>query len=343
MQWSHPLPSLQPVPAQDVSSEELALPLFFNEDQPSDGSGFGWPFNGLRYGIFQFEQCPSTKRVHAQGYCQFTKELRLSALKKISKEAHWTLALGTPAQNRAYCSKLDTRIEGTEPIEFSELELATERGKSSSTKEAVFRIRSDPDFTVSNFIELFPEVWVRYPDLIARVRLANNLVGKRDIRVLFIYGKPGIGKSTFVFERYPGAYWKPPGKWWDGYSGQETVVFDDFDGSWFSCSELLRILNPFPTSVEVKGAVFNLSATNFVITSNYLPESWYRQHFVAFPDHKTAVERRINVVIQYLENQGFLRNGWSDLLRSTLQFGIVTGYENETISFHTPPPLKFVD
>ena len=117
------------------------------------------------------EQCPSTKRVHAQGYCQFTKELRLSALKKISKEAPLTLALGTPAQNRAYCSKLDTRIEGTEPIEFGELELATERGKSSSTKEAVFRIRSDLDFTVSNFIELFPEVWVRYPDLIARVRL----------------------------------------------------------------------------------------------------------------------------------------------------------------------------
>ena len=39
------------------------------------------------------EQCPSTKRVHAQGYCQFTKELRLSALKKISKEAHWTSPL----------------------------------------------------------------------------------------------------------------------------------------------------------------------------------------------------------------------------------------------------------
>ena len=187
------------------------------------------------------EQCPSTKRVHAQGYCQFTKELRLSALKKISKEAHWTLALGTPAQNRAYCSKLDTRIEGTEPIEFGELELATERGKSSSTKEAVFRIRSDPDFTVSNFIELFPsKSGSDTPTLSQESDFANNLVGKRDIRVLFIYGKPGIGKSTFVFERYPGAYWKPPEKWWDGYSGQETVVFDDFDGSWFSCSELLN-------------------------------------------------------------------------------------------------------
>ena len=90
-------------------------------------------------------------------------------------------------------------------------------------------------------------------DLIARVRLANNLVGKRDIRVLFIYGKPGIGKSTFVFERYPGAYWKPPGKWWDGYSGQETVVFDDFDGSWFSCSELLRILTPSQLQWKLKG------------------------------------------------------------------------------------------
>ena len=54
-----------------------------------------------------------------------------------------------------------------ESKEQSRLNLASSsllpsEAKSSSTKEAVFRIRSDPDFTVSNFIELFPEVWVRY-------------------------------------------------------------------------------------------------------------------------------------------------------------------------------------
>ena len=264
MQWSHPLPSLQPVPAQDVSSEELALPLFFNEDQPSDGSGFGWPFNGLRYGIFQFEQCPSTKRVHAQGYCQFTKELRLSALKKISKRPTGpsplvrlpkivpTVPSSIPESKEQ--SRLNLASSSLLPSEASPPPLKKQFSEYDLTQTLQSRISSSCSPKSGSDT-----------DLIARVRLANNLVGKRDIRVLFIYGKPGIGKSTFVFERYPGAYWKPPGKWWDGYSGQETVVFDDFDGSWFSCSELLRILNPFPTSVEVKGAVFNLSATNFVI------------------------------------------------------------------------------
>ena len=37
------------------------------------------------------------------------------------------------------------------------------------------------------------------------------------------------GKSRFVAARWPDAFWKAPeSKWWDGYSGQETVVLDDF-------------------------------------------------------------------------------------------------------------------
>ena len=33
------------------------------------------------------------------------------------------------------------------------------------------------------------------------------------------------GKSRFVAACWPDAFWKAPeSKWWDGYSGQETVV-----------------------------------------------------------------------------------------------------------------------
>ena len=33
------------------------------------------------------------------------------------------------------------------------------------------------------------------------------------------------GKSRFVAARWPDAFWKAPeSKWWDGYSGRETVV-----------------------------------------------------------------------------------------------------------------------
>ena len=44
-----------------------------------------------------------------------------------------------------------------------------------------------------------------------------------------LWGPSGTGKSRFVAARWPDAFWKAPeSKWWDGYSGQETVVLDDF-------------------------------------------------------------------------------------------------------------------
>ena len=44
-----------------------------------------------------------------------------------------------------------------------------------------------------------------------------------------LWGPSGTRKSRFVAARWPDAFWKAPeSKWWDGYSGQETVVLDDF-------------------------------------------------------------------------------------------------------------------
>ena len=43
------------------------------------------------------------------------------------------------------------------------------------------------------------------------------------------------------------------GKWWDGYSGQETVVLDDFKDYAMPLVELQRLLDWYPLWVEVKG------------------------------------------------------------------------------------------
>jgi len=42
---------------------------------------------------------------HLQGYIQFTKKTRITALKKLSPRAHWEKARGTPEENQRYCSK----------------------------------------------------------------------------------------------------------------------------------------------------------------------------------------------------------------------------------------------
>ena len=69
-----------------------------------------------------------------------------------------------------------------------------------------------------------------------------------------LWGPSGTGKSRFVAARWPDAFWKAPeSKWWDGYSGQETVVLDDFKDYAMPLVELQRLLDWYPLWVEVKG------------------------------------------------------------------------------------------
>lgn len=268
-----------------------------DEDGSLSLTNFPWP--DLRYGLYQLERCPDTGRLHLQGYAQFTKRFRLSGLKKLHPSAHWACARGTPAENEAYCTKLESRVDGTGPVRFGELEQTSSQGRSCDLQEAVLRIRSVPGYTEEQFGLDFPASWARHQDLFTRVKLLGSGNKRRDTHLVVYIGPTGVGKSTRIFEQFPDAYWKPPGKWWCGYQGQETVVFDDFDGSWFSCSDFLRILNPFPTYIEAKGHSYKLVSERFCISTNIEPRDWYRKHFEEHPAHLAAVIRRINEVVTW--------------------------------------------
>ncbi|CAL1286306.1 unnamed protein product [Larinioides sclopetarius] len=49
-----------------------------------------------------------------------------------------------------------------------------------------------------------------------------------------ITGPTGTGKTGQIRHNYDinDIYWKPHGQWWDGYSNQKVVVFDEFH-SWY--------------------------------------------------------------------------------------------------------------
>lgn len=67
-------------------------------------------------------------------------------------------------------------------------------------------------------------------------------------------------------------------KWWNGYDGEEEVIFDEFRGDSCKFSELLRILDRYPYTVEVKGGFRQLLAKKIVITSCYAPETVYKKN-----------------------------------------------------------------
>ena len=79
------------------------------------------------------------------------------------------------------------------------------------------------------------------------------------------------------------------GKWWDGYSGQETVVLDDFKDYAMPLVELQRLLDWYPLWVEVKGGSVPMMAKRYVLTSNTSPDDWY----IRADPHRT-VRRRIS-------------------------------------------------
>lgn len=103
----------------------------------------------------------------------------------------------------------------------------------------------------------------------------------------WIYGDPGIGKTYYVREKFPGCFVKPQNKWWDGYQGQDVVILDDFD-----CTVIghnLKIWSDkYSFNAEIKGSTIKPVYTKLFVTSNYLPEQLWKDDLVL----AKAVERR---------------------------------------------------
>ncbi|EZG42755.1 replicase [Gregarina niphandrodes] len=112
---------------------------------------------------------------------------------------------------------------------------------------------------------------------------------KPEVSVL--WGPPGTGKSHTARAVCDDYYVKPDGQWWDGYQGQDVVIFDDFYGS-EKYSDMLRWLSENPIKVPIKNSMTDLLATKFIITSNVEPNRWYPQI-----EDKSALMRRITQII----------------------------------------------
>lgn len=96
--------------------------------------------------------------------------------------------------------------------------------------------------------------------------------------------------SKWCNDNFPGAYWKPKGKWWDGYTGQSTVIVDDFYG-WIPLDDFLRITDRYPLLAEIKGSVAQFTARTIIFTSNIPWLQWYKTWH---PEHIAAFDRRVD-------------------------------------------------
>nr|WQA30109.1 MAG: rep protein [Cressdnaviricota sp.] len=91
-------------------------------------------------------------------------------------------------------------------------------------------------------------------------------------------------------------------KWFDGYGGERTIIFDDFCGSSLPFSTFKRVVDRYPFRVELKGSTCEMVATNFIFTTNQEPSSWWSKEVVPQPD---AIFRRIGKVVWFRSENHF--------------------------------------
>lgn len=244
------------------------------EDEPSR-----WDYT---YMIYQPERGSNGTR-HLQGYVRFASAKSLSAVKRLNARAHWEVRRGTHAQAKEYCSKEVTRAgelfeDGDEP----------EQGKRSDLDEVKARLQEGA--TEGEIADEFFGSWCRYHKAFNRYQILRQPRRSWKTEVTVIYGETGVGKSRLAQEKFPEAYWKEKGQWWDGYENHESVIIDEFYG-WIPYHQLLRLLDRYPMTVEVKGGAVNFVPKHIILTSNQQPCRWYTYDY-------PQLERRLDNIVE---------------------------------------------
>lgn len=157
-------------------------------------------------------------------------------------------------------------------------------------------------------VDRMPEMLIRFPRGIDR--LEREILAARDKPVPEVYvlwGDPGSGKSRRVRELAPDVWSVPSSggdfewKWFDGYRGQENVVFDDFEPLYQYLAPMLRWIDRYPVTVPVKGGFVNWVPRRIFITSNAPPDHWFRG---ASASRREAFFRRVTEITEMILGGG---------------------------------------
>lgn len=169
-----------------------------------------WP-EYVRYGVYQREKGEQGTE-HFQGYAEFHKTQRFSALKKWLPTAHFEPRKGTRDQARNYCMKEDTRVDG--PWEYGTW--ATQQGKRTDLDNACDTLK---DEGVRGVALKHPREFVKYHagfkalERHLRPRVNEGKFKLSDFPVSYVpitdwskvhvfWGVPGAGKTQFALAHF---------------------------------------------------------------------------------------------------------------------------------------------
>jgi hypothetical protein len=197
----------------------------------------------IQYMIAGYETCPSTGKKHIQFYIELKKKKRERTIGKIL-QCFVKQCYGTHQENVDYCTKEDRA---------GFLEVGCRSEKSTARDRQTLQDRQNKRLVRLACQSKFGEVIRRYPSYVVRSGLRNlreirsvvveNEACRRDgMMAIWLFGPPGTGKSRWARSKFPGAYYKFMDNFFQGYNGQDVIIYDDFTRQYVHEHRLLLIL-----------------------------------------------------------------------------------------------------
>lgn len=239
----------------------------------------------LVYIVAQAELCPTTKRLHIQGYLECKERwtfhrVREKVFEQYMPGACIAAARGTAAENRKYCTKDECRVAGTEPVEIGDP--SGDAGESHQPGKALDRVFADikSGSTMLEIIEKYGfGIFVRHERALKSAMCSWGAKRRCQPKIILLIGPTGSGKSRWVERNYPDRYRMTFGNggsaaWFDGYNGETVLELSEFRGQ-LQLSFMLDLLDRYQLKVQTKGGTLQCLAEVVIITSNDEPSEWY--------------------------------------------------------------------
>lgn len=242
------------------------------------------------------EVCPTTKKEHHQMWVYFKQQKGTGkrSLNQIGKlitgvGSHTESMKGSLDSNEAYCSKEGTyTCHGDKPKPGRRVDL------EDVVNDIIGNKRSVDEITLEN-----PMLYQQYGRTLSKV---EDITLRKRFRTemtegIWYHGPTGGGKSHQAFEGFdPDTHYVKPleDEWWDGYTGQETVILNEFRGQ-LKYSEMLSLTDKWPHYVRRRNrepAPF--LAKRVIVTSSKHPATLYEK--AGEDDHCSQLLRRFEIV-----------------------------------------------
>lgn len=230
---------------------------------------------------------------HLQGYLEVSKRMRFGPLRaqfNWLERAALFVCKGSRRANLAYCTK-EKLFHATREARRA-LEGCSDRTDLDAVRGAI-----DDGISMLEVAQSHWKQYVRYRRSFEAyetlVKRSRNEV-RPELECTLLWGPTGSGKTRTVFEKEKDLWIWSAGTWFDGYHGQEAVLFDDFRGG-LPLGFFLRVLDIYPIDVPVKGGFVAWTPKRVYVTSNRSYERWYDSSIVDDAD-VAALKRRFKEI-----------------------------------------------